>query len=109
MITTDMISHFEIFACYETFPGFHKCEVTLTEDRKVTPFLEDDEIYVLINSIAKEKIVFSAPSASFKHFSEIVELPAMKEIRPNGLPTVENVLAKLAKILDQHRSDCLHP
>ncbi len=82
-ITVEMVQVFQIRENYDqSFPCSHSCKITLTNGREIKKSIDGPEIYILIQSLAKEKIVFkrSKKKSSFRtqtleHFNNYKDFP----------------------------------
>lgn len=58
-ITVDSVEKFQIYEDFrQRFPCSHRCKIKLIDGRKWKQSITGDDIYILIQSIAKEKISF---------------------------------------------------
>ncbi len=102
-VTVEMIKRFQIDEDYDDgFPCSHMCKINLTDGRKTKKCIEGIEIYILIQAIAKEKIVFKEKKKSsfalqnLKHFDDYKDLP-YTEFRRNKsrAPLPDELLSSL--------------
>lgn len=79
-------------ACLESFPAQHECTVTFSDGSSKTSTFRHADIYVLTQSIEKNRIVFNS-TWTISHFS-----PHEKEL---PLPSLENIMSSLQRIQPQ--------
>ncbi|CDR33619.1 hypothetical protein [Criblamydia sequanensis] len=106
-ITVEMVEKFQILEKYQQrLPCTHTCKIVLKDGRKGKVAIEGPEIYILIQAMAKEKIVFKRTKdtcmlawkpQTIDHFNDYAECPYSTFRNTSIAPLPNELLLSLFK------------